>query len=1023
MRRGLLAIVLLMFVLLPASLAGVLNLTTPQWQPLSISLTSVTPSPSISPKPPTPSNPTNKNQAAKGIDTTIIVALIGLAGTLILVGFYIYQHRSNVPLELAKQAAEHQHDTAKQKAEFAHEEAMLRIEKEIEAEFEARKLKQQSQQTEDNIPPEREKRYQDKLLSDSALVAVQTPEMSSTLELEKIYTPILVTPNASLPFDLDSAWLTAQEQHDPGQVFRVHQNSLALRLTFAKTLDEVICAPYLRCILLSEIGAGKTTGLKHLALKAVQGELKFTQGTQSYLLNLPIYVELASFSSTRKPDENDIVDFAIDQWAQRYRYSRDEVQAYVNKKLEAGQAILLLDALDATMQGGSEEEATRAYTSVIQAINLLPTRYDKTSIVVTARKSTYERLKTLGYSLAGFTEWEVLDRHPDSVTSFITNWFRASNTRSVRSISSESLSTHITCDIRLQTLATNPLLLSQIITTSKQLSSFRNRVQLYERCATILLGRWDTLRGIARYHFVKPEEKHELLAKIAWEFHVRGKCYFPKDELLQKIKDYFQGITSLQAEQILQEIVGETGLLKQQTQGTYENYGFLCFALQEYFAAFYATKYKQIDTLLNNYNHPWWEEVILLYASIGDPHDVDSLLKKLCGEEANSLQDDIFYSNLILAGRCLAASPNPQRADSRRIILGRLLETLMQSSDAFIQERIARTLVEIGEKTVHEELRALPSNHQIDAAMRVHIAALMDLTYYSVPPELLPLLFNEQIELNIRKRILALNSLKEGALASELRNLLTDENIDRYQRMYIANILATLAKKPLASQLLELLTDEQILVEVRCGIGRGLGTRGDRSFTGRLLEKLEGQTHSQISWCIITTLGALGNLSVVPKLLELQKQQTHPRVQWGIILALNTLGALQEPSEALQIQQLLSKSGSTDDVYLNDTIYALFGIQRKATIALKFVNMLSSKHVDIDTRINIVDTLGYLADEEAIITALTKRWQEADIRDVVLRTTWIASHRIGVIVRKSITGDDLEIVKRQGGPEWYPDIS
>ena len=84
-------------------------------------------------------------------------------------------------------------------------------------------------------------------------------------------------------------------------------------------------------------------------------------------------------------------------------------------QLHYGHALLLLDALDETLAGTTREQAEESYLQVSKVITDTATRYPQAPIVVTARKAGYHQRARL----AGFTELEVLDFHPEDSKQFV----------------------------------------------------------------------------------------------------------------------------------------------------------------------------------------------------------------------------------------------------------------------------------------------------------------------------------------------------------------------------------------------------------------------------------------------------------------------------------------------------------------------------------------------------------------------------------------------------------------------------
>src|SRR5207248_3316550 len=121
---------------------------------------------------------------------------------------------------------------------------------------------------------------------------------------------------------------------------------------------------------------------------------------------------------------------------------------------------------------------------------------------------------------------------------------------------------------------------------------------------------------------------------------------------------------------------------------------------------------------------PWWEEVLLLYAGLTP--DASPLLRKLLEyDTGDQLQEDLFQSNLILAGRCLAASPTIQQPSLWEIVINRLFDALTSTRYSLTKEQIASTLAAIGGMQVNRRLLRLLSSDQIAQSIRKSIASAL----------------------------------------------------------------------------------------------------------------------------------------------------------------------------------------------------------------------------------------------------------------------------------------------------------
>src|SRR5260370_12694368 len=287
-------------------------------------------------------------------------------------------------------------------------------------------------------------------------------------------------------------------------------------------------------------------------------------------------------------------------------------------------------------------------------------------------------------------------------------------------------------------LGTNPLLLCLIVMVYESRQDLpEKRGEVYKECIEALLFRWDTSRDIRRRRRFRTEYKQQLLAEIAWHFHLQGMRYFPEDELLKVIADFLPTVNLLTEESraILSEIEEENGLLKEQAHGWH---GFLHLTLQEYFVAQYLNSMKNgLDELLRHCGDPWWEEVMMLYA--GSIYDASSLLHELLRlEKRRRFWKDIFHAPLLWAGQCLAVKPRLVQKGLRDETITRLFDLLMKTPYSLTREQVIKTLVEIEGNDARGKILFLLKDKHDDKDVRRAIAdALGRLGEQAVVPELL----------------------------------------------------------------------------------------------------------------------------------------------------------------------------------------------------------------------------------------------------------------------------------------------
>ncbi len=673
-----------------------------------------------------------------GLDPAIIAAFIGLGGGIIVAlvggGFGIYQMRRTIQvqreqLQAQKQAQEEQLQAQKQAQEeqlrVQHQQAqeMQRLQQELQEQAKAKERERQSKEATleaarlqmvlaENTA-EQVKAYRKALHADPRISRLQILDMSRPLEVTSVYIRVRVHEEARLLYEIDPLLREAEERRDPNVMIQASRKYLERRVGTALHPDEAL-RKYQRCVIVGDPGAGKTTLLKFLALRAADGTLKD-------LPDLPIHIELNAFAA--QSTEHDLLYFAAAQWDERYAFHKEDARAYMDTVLEEGKALLLLDALDETVIGELSADAENSYRRASEAILGVTTRYPQSPIVVTARKAGYQQRM----SLTGFTELEVVDFRPEDIEQFVNKWFACFHDPHKEAAAVE-LNSKLQKNARIRALAANPLLLSLIVLLYEaQLDLPDRRAELYKECVDVLLSEWDAKRNIRRRREFKPEHKRQLLAPAV-------------------------GLKAEQYDDVLQEITNENGLLKEQAHGWY---GFLHLTLQEYFVAHYVSDHGELATLLQHIGDPWWEEVLLLYA--GQTPDASPLLQTLLGQsDQQASPEDLFATNLVTAGRCLAAHPTVRQVSLREEVITRLFDQLTTTPYTLSMTQSAEALAEIGGTAVNARLIKLLSDTRLGGNVRGRIAdALGQLGEREVVPELVKLLSGTRLEEDVRGRIVA----------------------------------------------------------------------------------------------------------------------------------------------------------------------------------------------------------------------------------------------------------------------------
>ena len=148
--------------------------------------------------------------------------------------------------------------------------------------------------------------YCEKLIS--GLCNLQIFRMSSPLNLKEIYVKLRVRQEEKRPSAKEEERVSLAGG-EPTELLRIFQGRLAEQAATAMSPEEAL-SRFKKITVLGEPGAGKTTILRHLAVKMADGALP-------NLPDLPVYVELRSFVESGMED---LLDFVVSNFAKPYNF-------------------------------------------------------------------------------------------------------------------------------------------------------------------------------------------------------------------------------------------------------------------------------------------------------------------------------------------------------------------------------------------------------------------------------------------------------------------------------------------------------------------------------------------------------------------------------------------------------------------------------------------------------------------------------------------------------------------------------
>jgi hypothetical protein len=417
---------------------------------------------------------------------------------------------------------------------------------------------------------------------------MQIMGMAEPVPLDDIFTDayMLDKPAAFGRFDIERLkQLSADPDAPPPQAKRIN----GLKLVVQKGNLFVLGKP----------GAGKTTFLKYIAIKAAEQTID----------KVPVFVSLKEWADSDKElmqfiaERFDICDFP-------------DAQPFVEGLLKSGSAIVLFDGLDEVNQeSGQRDRQTRA-------INRFVEKYDRAQCLITCR------LAASDYSFKPFTYIEIADFTERQIQTFVGNWFRNNEGARDEETCKRFLTEFNKEDNKgLRDLARTPLLLTLLCLTFDETLTFpQRRVEIYKEALDALLKKWDSSRRIKRdevYRKLSLGHKENMLARIAAETFEKNQYFIPQVELERLITGFLKNVPPHEADEttdgetILKAIEAQHGIF---VERAHKIYSFSHLTFQEYFTAKYivdnAAKGALTALIKSHCTDKRWREVFLLTTSL-----------------------------------------------------------------------------------------------------------------------------------------------------------------------------------------------------------------------------------------------------------------------------------------------------------------------------------------------------------------------------------------------------------------------
>ncbi len=569
-------------------------------------------------------------------------------------------------------------------------------------------------------------------------------------------------------------------------------------------------------VLLGPPGAGKTTLLKYLICKTCKTNIE-----QGEINSAPIFISLREFSRAAKSLRGYIDDIFS-------RYYLPRAPKVLEKALKQGRCILFLDGFDEIIGKPNRDTAAREIHKFVR-------EYSRCSVLATSRNTAYQN------ELQGFTRVELIEFDDHRINRFIDRWFEPGGREKA-----ELLTNVVMNNKDIKNLAANPLMLTVIaIRCTGNDEPKPTRTDLYKSIIDVILDKWDAHKEIREYF--SPDAKKMILRKLAFRNHSRQRRTLTEKEILEEIErcSLWSGHGINESWSLLEEIWQRSNILSRLFKDTY-NFQHLSF--QHYFTALELEEQAGGNDVIHlHLSDPWWEEPILLYAGL--IKDAGSLIDIIHKEKP----EDIFFNNLMLAGKCIAEA---------------------EYTDFFLGNGISREIWHIYNTSDFQLLR----EKSLDVLARLQ------------PHDIIRELEEQLTDEDSQARSFAaetLGAIATGEVLPALMMTLAKDSESKI-RSQAAFALGKISRKEALPSLIQALqTDRE--GEVRCSAAKALGAIGNSEALPVLFEILAVDSDSNVRGAAAEALGEIGSMAFVPQLIQALIAEKASAVRWRIALAVGKI--------------------------------------------------------------------------------------------------------------------------------------
>ncbi|MEU1500505.1 NACHT domain-containing protein [Streptomyces sp. NPDC005732] len=418
---------------------------------------------------------------------------------------------------------------------------------------------------------------------------------------------------------------------------------------------EDVLAHHSRVTLRGDAGAGKSTLVQWLAVRAAQDGLEADPQHRRIPFMFPLRTVVL------QPDALPVAEEFLS--AARVPLNDTQPEGWAHRVLTAGRGLLLVDGID-------EVDADRR-EDVRRWLDSLLSRFPDTQCIVTSRPSA---IRDAWLEDTRFAEFQLAPMTLDDVRAFIELWHavpRSSEDDAQEAAIAESLFAAVARRRELSQLATNPLMCALLCALHRERLGWlpTGRVELYEAILSMLLERRDRERNIRDPEGISLAEHEQkvLLQHFAYWLKRNGRTQFSREQAVSLLRTEMADLPRLVlragADEIYRHLLNRSGLLREPAIDSVE---FIHLTFQNYLAARCAVESDEIVLLIGRAHEDAWEEVFQFAVGVARANVRAELLRGILRRADNEPQNRVQL--VLLAGISLELSTELDSSLRREIV-------------------------------------------------------------------------------------------------------------------------------------------------------------------------------------------------------------------------------------------------------------------------------------------------------------------------------------------------------------------